>query len=228
MTELPDWWPYDKPYAIEDCLIGMKKLPDKCVDLVLTDPPYGVDYDYGGVYDDTRDNLKKLIPPLMEQLLRISHRCLITCGYENIYYYPKPDHILIWHVPSATSSSKWGFNLWQPILAYGKDPYLQNGLGRRADVITYTGSDRIEEYSCAKPHEFWIKLLERGSVKETDIVVDPFLGSGTTLLACRKTNRIGLGFEINPDYEGIIRKRGMDEVEIDGVWHEHQNLEEWL
>ena len=42
-----------------------------------------------------------------------------------------------------------------------------------------------------------------------DLVVDPFCGSGTVLKMCRLTNRNGIGFEINPDYEPIIRERCM-------------------
>ena len=45
-NNLPDWWPYDKPYAIEDCLEGMKQLPDKCVDLIVTSPPYNANQEY--------------------------------------------------------------------------------------------------------------------------------------------------------------------------------------
>lgn len=44
------------------------------------------------------------------------------------------------------------------------------------------------------------------------IVLDPFLGSGTTMEACRKNNRIGIGFELNPDYEIFIIKRSMIEI----------------
>lgn len=51
---------------------------------------------------------------------------------------------------------------------------------------------------------------------EGDTVLDPFLGSGTTLLACRKTGRNGIGFEINPDYEPIIRKRIMADTKT--IW----------
>jgi len=45
-----------------------------------------------------------------------------------------------------------------------------------------------------------------------DIVLDPFLGSGTTLLACRQTQRIGLGFELNPKYESEIKRRSLAEI----------------
>ena len=44
---LPEWWPHPKPYAIMDCLDGMKELPDKCVDLVVTSPPYDELREYG-------------------------------------------------------------------------------------------------------------------------------------------------------------------------------------
>ena len=52
---------------------------------------------------------------------------------------------------------------------------------------------------------FFIKML----TEEGDVVCDPFVGSGTTLEACRKTNRNGIGFEISPMYEPIIRERCM-------------------
>jgi len=52
-----------------------------------------------------------------------------------------------------------------------------------------------------------IKQLIINSTNENDFVLDPFLGSGTTLAACKDTNRNGIGFELNPDYESIIKKR---------------------
>jgi len=45
--------------------------------------------------------------------------------------------------------------------------------------------------------------------KKGDIVLDPYLGSGTTLLATRKTERIGLGFEIDKKYEETIKSRAL-------------------
>ena len=57
-----------------------------------------------------------------------------------------------------------------------------------------------------------LKNLLKNSSHEGDTVLDPFLGSGTTLRACRETNRNCIGFEINPDYEHIIRKRLMADI----------------
>ena len=42
MSELPKWWPFKEPYMIGDCLPYLEAIPDKAVDLVLTDPPYGI------------------------------------------------------------------------------------------------------------------------------------------------------------------------------------------
>ena len=212
MTDLPDWWPYDKPYQIMDCLEGMKGLPDKCVDLILTDPPYGVGVDYGDTYDDTEDNLRNFIPKFLEQILRVGKRALITPGQKMLWHYPKPDHTLEWVVPEGSGINNWGFTCHHTILCYGKDPYLQNRMGSRPDIIKGQNSDRIKEHPCAKPNDIWEKILLRGSVFETDIILDPFIGSGTSLLVGRKTNRLVLGFELNPDYEPIIQKRMMEEI----------------
>lgn len=73
-----------------DCIEIMHGWPDKCVDLILTDPPYGVNVKYES-YEDSKQNLKKMVIPLIEQCKRISHRTLLTCGITNMYMYPEPD-----------------------------------------------------------------------------------------------------------------------------------------
>lgn len=186
-----------------DCREILKEL--KPVNLVLTDLPYGNNTDYLS-YNDTPDNLKETISAVMPHILR-SERALITCGVANIYDYPKPDWILCWHIPAGSGSTKWGFNCWQPILAYGSDPYLQNGLGRRSDTITKNEIATKFGHPCSKPEDFWGLLLKRGSVKETDTVLDPFMGSGTTLVAAKQLNRKAIGIEIEEKYCEIAVKR---------------------
>jgi DNA modification methylase len=70
----------------EDCLEGMKRIPDKSIDLILTDPPYGVNFTYDK-YNDTPENLKILVDKFMPEFLRIAKVVLITCGINNIYIY---------------------------------------------------------------------------------------------------------------------------------------------
>jgi len=60
-----------------------------------------------------------------------------------------------------------------------------------------------------KPLDVLVYILD---MFEGEVVPDPFLGSGTTLLACRLTGRNGIGYEINPDYEPIIKKRIMEDI----------------
>ena len=191
-----------------DCLEIMKDIPDKCVDLTLTDFPYGNDTDYGNHYLDTQENLLCLIKRAMPEILRISNVTLIACGVGNMFKYPTPDWVLSWHWHHTNSgSSCWGFNTWQPILAYGKDPYLANRLGRRQDSTGEKRIDRHIKHPCPKPLAVWEWFLTRGSIKEGDIVFDPFIGSGTTAEACQLTHRNYIGVEINPEYCKIAGER---------------------
>lgn len=189
-----------------DCLEVMKQIPDKSIDLILTDYPYGINESYD-CYDDTKENLKKLIDTTMPEILRIGKRVLLTCGTSQQWLYPQPKWVLAWVIKAGTGMSPWGFTCWQPILAYGKDPYLENCMGSRSDVIEHTESSGDFGHPCAKPLKFWKKLLQRGSVKETDIILDPFLGSGTTAVACKQLGRKFIGIEISEKYCEIARKR---------------------
>ena len=72
-----------------DCLEVMREMPDKCVDLVLTDFPYGIGEHYDH-FDDTQDSLKSLVSAAIPQILRISKIALITPGVGNLWKYPSP------------------------------------------------------------------------------------------------------------------------------------------
>uniref|UniRef100_A0A6H1ZFC0 Putative methyltransferase n=1 Tax=viral metagenome TaxID=1070528 RepID=A0A6H1ZFC0_9ZZZZ len=189
-----------------DCLEIMKQMPDKSVDLVLTDPPYGINYSYDK-YIDTEENLKNLIKKAMPEILRIGKRVLLTPGINNIHKYPKPKWILSWVYKGGANYCSWGFNCWQPILAYGNDPYLENKMGCRSDVIHKEETPEKWGHSCSKPLDFWKLLLLRGSVKENDLILDPFLGSGTTAVAAQFLHRNFIGIEISKEYCKIAEQR---------------------
>lgn len=194
-----------------NCLDLIKQLPSQSIDVCLTDAPYGIGETYKS-FDDTKENLGNLIYELMPELLRVCKRVAITCGVENMWYYPKPTWVLNWYCKAGAGSSKWGFTTWQPILVYGQDPYLTNGLGRRADTIEQIEIAEKNGHPCPKPITLWRKVLERVSVKESDIVLDPFMGSGTTAIACIKSKRQWIGFEIEQDYVNIANKRIANEL----------------
>lgn len=185
----------------------LRAMDDKSVDLTLTDFPYGNNTDYDE-YSDTQGSLERLVQDIMPEILRISERALITTGVANVHLYPKPTWMLTWVTPAGAGSGPWGFSCWQPILAYGKDPYLQAGLGRRHDYYIKTeisqkdlgNKDLGVAHPCPKPLDFWTWLLLRGSVNEDDIILDPFMGAGTTIVAARNLGRKSIGIEISKKY----------------------------
>lgn len=189
-----------------DCRDILPLLPDKSINLVLTDPPYGVGLQYDN-YIDSRDNLSKLLDGSLKQLLRVSKRVVMTVSIGNLMLFPQPNWILSWVYRSGRGVSPWGFNCWTPILCYGKDPYLENGLGSRPDYIECADSPPAFDHPCPKPEKFWQLLLSRVSVKTSDIVLDPYLGTGTTVRVCKNMNRKSIGIDISEKYCEIAAKR---------------------
>ena len=186
--------------------VGLPSLPDGCVAAVITDPPYGNATDYAS-YNDTNSHLAEMVDKVLPELLRVALRALITCGNGNTHLYPKPRWTLCWADPAGQGRGPWGFTSWQPILAYGTDPYLANGLGCRSDtIIKRFLKDKSIDHPCPKPIEFMRWLVTRGSMPG-DIILDPFLGSGTTAVAAIQTGRRFIGYEIDEGYCEIAEKR---------------------
>ena len=75
--------------------------------------------------------------------------------------------------------------------------------------------ENVKGHITPKPMKLIENIIKHSS-NEGGTVLDLFLGTGTTLQACRKTGRNGIGFEINPDYEPIIRKRIMADTKT--IW----------
>jgi len=175
--------------------------------LCLTDPPYANKEAYD-THDDTVQELALLIAGFLPIATDASEVVLLTPGNANQRLYPTPNWTLAWVVPAGTGSGPWGFSCWQPVLAYGKDPFLANGKGRRPDLLNLTEkADNDTGHPCSKPVKVWQWFLERGSVNEGDRVYEPFAGSGTTLVACQNLNRKCYAIEISENYCAVILER---------------------
>jgi DNA modification methylase len=203
-----------------DPTVHDRLLAGTAVDLVLTDPPYGVGIDYGGIgdyqpFDDTPEYVANLIEGFMP-LVRRWPVALITSGRTMLWHYPRPDWLLAWVVPAGSGRGPWGFNTWQPVLVYGKDPYLARGLGGRPDSVTMmaTRDPDLEGHPVIKPIEVWKWLMERGSVERGQVVLDPFCGSGTSIIAAHILGRRCMGIELSPSYCDVICRR----------WQEHTGV----
>jgi len=194
-----------------DCRDVLPGIAPGSVDLVLTDPPYGVGVAYAS-FDDTPENVRQLVGSVIPHCITISKRTVLTCATRQIGFYPEPTWILCWLNRAGSFMNPWGFTCWQPILCYGKDPYLENSMGSRADVIEHSETAVKCDHPCPKPEAFWKKLMARASVKGSDIVLDPFMGSGTTLRVAKDLSRRAIGIEIEERYCEIAAKRLSQEV----------------
>jgi DNA modification methylase len=227
---LPEWWTSQfgqQPYSIMNCIEGMKKLPDKCADMFLFDPPFNIGIPYDGYNDDIPekdfenfliqvmkevDRLIKIGPVIIffrEDVYPILHAIRQT----NIQFYS----FLKWYRPNSQSHLLKGARIFQriePIIYAGKGKHTCHLKILYEDTLKYSAitprHSEIERWEGSHPTPRPYKLYEhiiRGFTNPGDIVLDPFLGSGTTLRACRMSDRVGLGFEICPEYEELIKNR---------------------
>jgi DNA modification methylase len=202
-----------------DCREFFYKL--RLADVIVTDPPYGIngasnslisgkskgDYDTEA-FEDTPDYVSEVIVPVLAEMRIYIPRAVLTPGQVNIYRYPEPEHVGVFYYPASTSISRWGMRLWQPIFYYGKDPY--QGKLREDSKICYD-SDRETDHPCPKPLKSWKWLVGRASL-EGETILDPFMGSGTTLRAAKDLGRKAIGIEIHEPYCEIAAKRLSQEV----------------
>ena len=193
-----------------DCLEVMKTIPDNSVDLVLTDPPYGVDFGYTSI-EDSKENLRTLVNKCLPEFKRIGKLVAIISGVSNTELYLGADWRMAWVRPAGSGMGPFGFNCWTPIVIYGKDPYLANRMGSRPDIFIDNKGKRddgcAKEHPCSKPRSVMSWLVQRLSVKKTDTILDPFMGSGTTGVVCKELERNFIGIEISPEYYKIAERR---------------------
>ena len=176
------------------------------VDAVVTDWPYGVGMNYGA-YDDSAENLDALIGEMMPMLLAASERTCFTCGVLNQWKYPVPNWGLCLYSANSNGSGPWGFTCWQPVLCYGKDPYLQNGRGRQPDALCYTNLAKAEnDHPCPKPLKLWSWVVNRCALPG-ETILDPFAGSGTTGRAAKDLGMNAILIEREERFCEIAAKR---------------------
>lgn len=194
-----------------DCLEILPTLGK--VDAVVTDPPYGIGFPYNS-HNDTPEELERLVASFVPATRAIARRVVITPGVSNISMYPTPVWTGAWTWETTATFGALGFSQWQPILFYGEDV---GGFGSvngvlKSDRIHFTGgSAKIDHsegrgHTCPKPIAFVQRLMLRFS-HECDTILDPFMGSGTTGVACVKLGRKFIGIEIDESYFDIACER---------------------
>jgi len=194
-------------------------MPDKGVDCIITDPPYGVNVEYAS-FVDTKENLTTLINDFMPEALRIANCVIVFCGNGNQHLYPQPDWTLCWHIPAGNGYNAWGFTTWQPILAYGK-PYRENGRAY-PDSISMSPTSDDNGHPCPKPDKLMSAIVSKYTAQNWT-VFDPFMGSGSTGVACVKLDRNFIGSELSPEYFAIAERRIQSAALQPSFWHATQH-----
>jgi len=200
-----------------DCLEIMQTWEDGCVDLVLTDPPYGIDggrggdsYAYGkakytGDFHDDESYIRDVVVVAIQEALRIAARVVCTTGHRHLRLYPKWDDMGCFWTPASATHGPWGFNSFAPILYYGRDP--RAGIGAWPSGMRLTEAAEKNGHPCPKPLGAWSWLVRKASGTPGEIILDPFCGSGTTCVAAKKLGRRFVGIDISPEYCQIARER---------------------
>jgi len=195
--------------------------PDfQMVDATITDPPYGVELGSRPnngrerigytQFADTPDFIKNTVIPIISMCIVLSKRVVVTPGTRNCFKYPEPNEIGAVFNPAGAGMGRWGFTCFQPILYYGKDPNPGHWTPNSFQTSALSEAE-ADEHPCPKPLAWMNWLVKKGSL-EGETILDPFMGSGTTLRAAKDLGRKAIGIEIEERYCEIAAKRMAQEV----------------
>lgn len=192
-----------------DCRTILPTLPK--VDLVLTDPPYGMDYQSARRTEWQR---KPKIQgdssfPLWVFDFKPSVAMFLCCRWDNLYELPKPKSFIVWDKcrhGMGDLEGEFG-RQWEAIAFY---PGPEHRFTRRPiDIIRVPCLSPSElVHPNEKPPEIWTTILN----SHEGTILDPFMGSGTTLRAAKDLGRKAIGIEICEKYCEIAARRLSQEV----------------
>lgn len=212
-----------EPYYSDDLVAlhhgdAMELLPTITADVLVTDPPYGVGlgesnagngprhgltrFGYAS-HEDTYDNFVELVVPILDAAIDATKRAAVFTG-PHVHEQRKPDAIGGIYSPAAAGRHRWGFKTFLPVLFYGTAPGLHKGSKHTA--VRSTASAEPNGHPCPKPIE-WMAWLIDLAAAPSDVVFDPFAGSGTTLVAAKRLGRRAIGVEIEERYCEIAARR---------------------
>lgn len=224
----------DITIVLGDCLEYMPTMAEKSIDLVLTDPPYNLEIDqkkYTGVYatkgkhlDVIKESFGNRFEPteFLKKTIRISKNGVIVWHSKNL--------IKTYVDFAEMNNYKWNLMFWHksnPIPAhfnhqlndteyciriYPSGAYFNNEL-KYNDYFTYyiLPVQADDEHPTPKPFSIMYKQINVFS-KRDYVILDPFMGSGTTGVACAQLGRKFIGVEIEPKYYEIAKKRISNEL----------------
>ena len=212
-----------------DCLEFMKQLPDNCIDCIVTDPPYGINFcsprtnRKAFIKNDSLEDWKMLIDKMLPEFKRILTDagccCCCCCGgggtpvtailtMEVIKHF-NLIQTLVWEKFIGLG---WKYRpAYENILIFSKNKTDYNFFDttkKCSNVIKGINQDipNSEEHPTQKPIPLMAKLIKIHTL-ENNIVLDPFMGTGATVMASMELKRRYIGCELDKGYFDIAQKR---------------------
>lgn len=209
----------------EDCLEGIQKIASASIDTIITDPPYFIGMTHNGKKGNYNDLIisKPFFDSLFSEFSRVikeNGKVYIFCDWRTYaFYYPlllkhiSVRNMLVWDKISGPGSS-YAFTHELILFAEKDTPCMKGSNIFRIPGFSAGAKKTNGEmlHPTQKPVEVIEKLIT-DSTKEGDLVLDCFMGSGTTAVAAKKLNRNFIGFEIQEKYITISENR-LKQVEI--------------
>jgi site-specific DNA-methyltransferase (adenine-specific) len=205
----------------EDCMEGMRRIPEGSADMILTDIPYGIvnrpssglrPLDKGAADIETFD-----VETFIKQCVRVlSGSAYIFCGTEQVSAIRAAfvqggltTRLGIWEKTNPSPMN--GTRLWLSGIeccVFARKSGATFNEHCKSPVWRFpVGSSKI--HPTQKPVALFERLIQASS-NPGDLILDPCMGSGTTPVACMNTNRHYIGFEKDPGYFAIAQKRIAD------------------
>ena len=188
--------------AVDKLMDGQK------ADMVFTDPPYNLGFQYNSYDDNQSDSdYKSFCSKWFRNLKGVCEKIIITPGTKNLSMWFSIDSdvqgVGVWVKKNWTTSCKIShLQQWEPILFYG--PFKRD---RPSDLYEFNRKyqkDVGESHSCPKQIELLEDIFTHYSKSS---ILDVFGGSGSTLIASEKLNRKCYMMELDPQYCDVIVKR---------------------
>ena len=216
----------------EDCIPGMQNMPPACVDLIVADPPFGLDFTGKSTaynrnpdlvvegYVEAPEGYGEFSEAWMAQLPRIMKphaTAYVFSGWTHLEDVLRAARVaglttvnhIVWKYQFGVFTRKKFVTSHYHILMLVKNPkkYYFNKVEHYPEdvwVINRKYRPGAEKNSTVLPLEVVNKCIQFSS-KPGDLVFDPFMGSGTTAIAARKAWRHYAGFEKNVKLEELIK-----------------------
>lgn len=216
----------------EDCLGVLKSMPDKCVDLIVTDPPYLFTHKGGGHSKLSKSIANGLVEGIADIKsgfdIEVLNECWRVCKVPNMYFWCSKMQIpmyldyfvtqrgcdfeiLTWVKDNAIPLFRGHYLIDEEFCLYfRKGGYCQPSSYEMAKTVFNTPINKADKdkwgHPTIKPLGI-IKALVANSSKEGDLVLDPFMGSGTTAVACIDLKRDYVGMELDKKWFDVCERR---------------------